>query len=205
MRVSSQKSSAAAEPRAPQRERGRARVAALLAAATEVFAEKGYDAATMTEIAARARASIGSLYQFFPTKELLAEALHAANAEALTAMLEELGPRLAGQPAEVLADVLFGEFSSFLATHPAFVALADRRSIDPKRKKATRQVLRGQIVKLLTAAKPPVPRQRAQVLAIVILHLLRVAVAIEGEADLDGRSAVLDEIRLMLGHHLSGR
>ena len=203
--MSSQKSSAVAEPRAPQRERGRARVAALLAAATAVFAEKGYEAATMTEIAARARASIGSLYQFFPTKELLAEALHAANAEALAALLDALAPRLAGKPAEALADILFGEFSSFLAGHPAFVALGDRRGIDPKRKKATRQVLRGQIVKLLTAAKPPVPRQRAQALAIVVLHLLRVAVATEGEADLEGRGAVLDEIRLMLKHHLAGR
>lgn len=200
----SQKSSAVG-PRAPQRERGRARVAALLAAATAVFAEKGYDAATMTEIAARAGASIGSLYQFFSTKELLAEALHAANADALTALLEALAPRLAGKPPEALAEVLFGEFSGFLAEHPAFVALADRRSIDPKRKKATRQKLRGEIVKLLTATKPPVPRPQAQALAIVILHLLRVAVAIEGEADLEGRGAVLDEIRLMLKHHLAGR
>ncbi|MBS0533344.1 MAG: TetR/AcrR family transcriptional regulator [Proteobacteria bacterium] len=201
----SQKSSATIAARAPQRERGRARVAALLGAATAVFADKGYDAATMTEIAARAGASIGSLYQFFPTKELIAEALHAANADALVALLEALAPRLAGKPAEALADILFGEFSGFLAEHPAFVALADRRSIDPKRKKATRQKLRGEIVKLLAAAKPPVPRPRAQALAIVILHLLRVAVAIEGEADLEGRAAVLDEIRLMLGHHLSGR
>jgi AcrR family transcriptional regulator len=36
-------------------------VAALIAAASAVFLEKGYDAATMTEIAARAGASIGSL------------------------------------------------------------------------------------------------------------------------------------------------
>src|SRR5690242_11075089 len=124
MRMPSQKSSAVTGARAPQRERGRARVAALLAAATAVIAEKGYDAATMTEIAARAGASIGSLYQFFPTKELIAEALHAANADALVALLEALAPRLAGKPAEALADILFGEFSGFLAEHPAFVALA---------------------------------------------------------------------------------
>lgn len=201
----SQKSSVATEPRMPRRERGRARVAALLMAATDVFAEKGYDAATMTEIAAQAGASIGSLYQFFPTKELLAEALHASNADALAAMLEALAPRLAGKPADALADVLFAEFSRFLSAHPAFVALAERRSIDPKRKKATRQKLRGQIVELLMAAKPAVPRPRAQALAIVVLHLLRVAVAIESETDLDGRSAVFDEMRLMLKHHLSGR
>ena len=36
----------------------------LLAAAAEVFAGKGFDAATMTEIAAQSESSIGSLYQF---------------------------------------------------------------------------------------------------------------------------------------------
>ena len=68
------------------RRRGRERVAALLAAAATVFAERGYEAATMTEVAARAGASIGSLYQFFPTKELLAEG-QMPN--------EQLGPMLA--------------------------------------------------------------------------------------------------------------
>jgi len=40
--------------RAPKRARGKQRVAELLQAAAEVFAEKGYEATTMTEIAARA-------------------------------------------------------------------------------------------------------------------------------------------------------
>src|SRR5262249_19964005 len=77
MRKSSQMSSSRgkATARAPQRERGKRRVAALLKAAASSFAEKGYDAVTMTEVAARARAPIGSLYQFFPSKEALADAL----------------------------------------------------------------------------------------------------------------------------------
>ncbi len=157
--------------RAPQRERGRARVAALMAAAAEVFAENGYDAATMTEIAARAGASIGSLYQFFPTKELIAEALHA-------------------------------QYSGFRATHPAFVVLADRRDIDKKRKKKTRARLRGQIAALLAQAAPPIAPARAEALAVIVLHLLRSAVAIAGEDDLPNRNAVLDELRGMLRQHL---
>jgi AcrR family transcriptional regulator len=39
-------------------------VAALLDAAGSGFADRGFDGATMTEIAARAGASIGLLYQF---------------------------------------------------------------------------------------------------------------------------------------------
>ena len=53
----------------PKRERGKQRVAALMDAGAELFAEKGYEATTMTEIASRAGAAIGSLYQFFPSKE----------------------------------------------------------------------------------------------------------------------------------------
>src|ERR1700744_2850525 len=59
----------------PQRSHGKARVAAVLEAAAAVIAEEGYDAATMAQIAARARSPIGSLYRFFPNKEILAEAL----------------------------------------------------------------------------------------------------------------------------------
>ena len=78
--MSSQKSTAiaakpAVEARAPKRERGKQRVAALMDSGAAVIAERGYGAATMTEIAARAGASIGSLYQFFPSKEVLADAL----------------------------------------------------------------------------------------------------------------------------------
>lgn len=189
--------------RAPQRERGRARVAALLAAATGVFAEKGYDAATMTEIAARAGASIGSLYQFFPTKELIADALHAANSEDLSRMLSELGARDAGKPGAVLVDTLFRDLSDFLTTHPAFVVLADWRGIDPKRKKQTRRRLRAQIADLLAQADPPVASRRAEALAVVVLHLMRSAVAIAGEPDLPIRAAVLDELRTMLRRHLA--
>jgi AcrR family transcriptional regulator len=77
----------------PKRERGKQRVAALIDAGAELFAEKGYGATTMTEIASRAGAAIGSLYQFFPSKEALAEALFnrfAERAAAAFARVEEL-------------------------------------------------------------------------------------------------------------------
>ena len=48
-----------ADARAPQRQRGRLRVAAILEAGAEAFREKGYDAVTMTEIAARSGATFG--------------------------------------------------------------------------------------------------------------------------------------------------
>jgi len=49
--------------RAPQQPRGELRLAQLLQAAASLLSEVGYDAATMTGIASRAQASIGTLYQ----------------------------------------------------------------------------------------------------------------------------------------------
>src|SRR3984893_8176245 len=61
--------------RIPIQERGEKRVAGLLEAAAAIFAEVGFEAATMRDIAERAGASIGSLYQFFPNKEVVAQAI----------------------------------------------------------------------------------------------------------------------------------
>ena len=64
-----------AKRRALSRNRGERRVAEVLEAAAAVIAEVGYETATMTEMAERAGASIGALYQYFPNKEAIARAL----------------------------------------------------------------------------------------------------------------------------------
>src|ERR1700722_17154704 len=69
----------------PQRDVGRQRVAELLQAAAAVFQGRGFEAATMAEIAAQADAKIGSLYRFFPNKDAVADALMRRYAEALRA------------------------------------------------------------------------------------------------------------------------
>jgi AcrR family transcriptional regulator len=57
------------------RRRKDARPAELLDAALDVFAEKGFAAARMEDIAARAGAAKGTIYLYFPSKEAVFEAL----------------------------------------------------------------------------------------------------------------------------------
>ncbi|HVZ01057.1 MAG TPA: TetR family transcriptional regulator [Dongiaceae bacterium] len=193
--------------KAPRRRRGRDRVAALMAAARAVFLEKGTEAATMTEIAAQAGAAIGSLYQFFPTKEALAEAVHLEEAEAMLASLAALRTAMAERPgrrpdAGALADRLFRLMVDFLDAHPVFIVLADRRSIDPKRKQAVRRRLRGEVAALFALAEPKVAPARIEAMAVLIPHLMRVVVALRGESELANRARVIDELRAMLVAHL---
>jgi AcrR family transcriptional regulator len=72
--------------RVPQQDRGQRRVERILDAAAEVIAEVGVEAATTNAIAARADTSVGSLYQFFPNKDAIVQALAARYVEQLRAL-----------------------------------------------------------------------------------------------------------------------
>ncbi len=168
-----------------------------------MFSEKGYEAATMTEIAARAGASIGSLYQFFPTKELLARALHEAYLADLSSMLEGLRQEVLGQNAADMADRLFDRLLAFLAERPAFSALAERRDIDKEQKRKTGAVMREQIAGLLASTSQPFPEARREAMAAVVLQLMKAAVSLSSEDDADRRRAVQFELLQMLKGHLN--
>jgi len=201
--MASQSSSEKPVVKTPRLERGRARVAALMAAGAEIFAEKGYDAATMTEVAARAGASIGSLYQFFPTKPLLAQALHDDLLEKMTALLEAVRAEGAGKPAAAAVQDLFDRVGDFLEAHPAFATLAERRDIDKERKRQARARLRGLIAGLLTGAEPPMPAARAEAAAVIVLHLIRAAVMLKESDEAPARDAALAEMRRMLAAYFA--
>jgi AcrR family transcriptional regulator len=64
------------EPRKPPvQKRSKATVDEILAAAAQVFEARGYAAGTTNRIAERAGVSIGTLYQYFPSKDAIAVAL----------------------------------------------------------------------------------------------------------------------------------
>ncbi|BCM22314.1 TetR/AcrR family transcriptional regulator [Mesorhizobium sp. J8] len=187
------------QPRAPQQKRGRDRVAALMAAASDLFVEKGFDATTMTEIAAKAGAAIGTLYLFFPTKQAMAQAILAQNAEALSAELDDLRDRTQGMTAAEIADRLFARLGAFMAGHPAYSALLDLPGDDGWRR-AMRGRRRNQIATLFAAADPPLPPGQAERLAVIVPQLMRIPLTLIGEKRL--RDGVLEELRLMLSRHL---
>ena len=78
--------------RIPRQSRSRATVDAILEAAARVLEQDGYERANVNRVAALAGVSVGSLYQYFPTKQALA----AGVARQLSArMLETFGHDLA--------------------------------------------------------------------------------------------------------------
>ena len=201
MREASQKSSEALKTRTPKRQRGHERVVILLEAAAKVFARKGYDAATMTEIAAEAHSSIGSLYQFFPTKPLLAEALHIERLERLKAGLRDMAERSTGLSAADSGEAIFDALSAFMDEYPEFSVLAGRRDIPKERKARSRAELKELIAGILRQAQPPISDDIA-LMSGIVLELLRIVVAVAAEPDAAEDRRVAGELRLMLRKRL---
>ena len=75
----------------PRQERSKATVETILAATARVLVKKGFDGLTTNAVAEAAGVSIGSLYQYFPSKEALVAALIEQHIEEMNAaILHEL-------------------------------------------------------------------------------------------------------------------
>ncbi|NPT64265.1 TetR family transcriptional regulator [Paraburkholderia sp. RL16-012-BIC-B] len=207
MSMASQKSTAilsagSGQAKSPQRARGHARVAALLEAASIEFAEKGYDGATMTAIAARAGSSIGSLYQFFPTKDQIAGALVENYLNMLAETFRKLSEAAPTLDLSLLASRLTRTFLKFRETHPAFVALVETYSYALPGTVSIRERLRGEIESVLAAVAPHLAPAEITVRAAVIQQIMKGAVAINGDTSIAGRKAAIDELEGLMQHYL---
>jgi AcrR family transcriptional regulator len=181
--------------RAPKRLRGQQRVAELLQAGMAVFAEKGYEAATMTEIAARAGAPIGSLYQFFPTKDAIADTLIERYIALLEDELELLRTRAPDMDTATLVENLFALLRSNPRELAAALPLVEERMDERTRRSKFRRVLRKRIADILRVRTPTLSSEQARDMAIVVLQLMKAADTLSAEDGLTGRVAALCDLR----------
>src|SRR6516165_11432916 len=72
----------------PRQERSQVTVEAILDATARVLCTIGYDRASTNRIALAAGVSVGSLYQYFPSKEALVAALVERHVEQMTSLVK---------------------------------------------------------------------------------------------------------------------
>ena len=188
--------------REPKRQRGRLRVAAIMQAGAELFSEKGYDAATMTEIAARSRTAIGSLYRFFPSKESLADVLLLAYARHSLELLAELQGRAAELSLEDLAGALVDYKLALQARRSLAVTLVDARGGSPDIRGQFRKAMRDELGKVLRLALEGLDLEKSQAMAAVILHVLKAVPGALAEED-TLRGQLLAELREIVRAYLA--
>jgi AcrR family transcriptional regulator len=98
----------------PKQARARATREAILAAAAQILVQEGLEAATTNYIAQRAGVSIGSLYQYFPSKEAVIFALVERHVQKMQRQLEET---IAEHGAAPLEEIVPTYVKAMLAAH----------------------------------------------------------------------------------------
>jgi AcrR family transcriptional regulator len=174
----------------------------LLDAAAEVFAEAGYTAATTNAIAARATASPGTLYQFFPNKEAMAEAL-------ADRYLRELGdicaPDAGRLPTAEMTDRLIDPLMAFGVANPGFVALFVGPQGSDKLAPSAQQVYEAVLVQfdaLLESAAPGLPPARRLRCAQVAVQVIKSMLPLLVPAASSERAALAGELKLVVAGYL---
>ncbi len=157
------------------RRRGHLRVAAILDAAASLFAERGFDATTMTAVAEQSATAIGSLYRFFPTKQALADILLERHLERLQAALTEVAS-LASEPdmdAATVADALLRFREKLGVERAAAASLVDSGSVTTMRRSAIRSAMRERIREIVQCFAPGLGTEAADAKAFVLLLLIK--------------------------------
>jgi AcrR family transcriptional regulator len=185
----------------PQRSTGKRRVAELLRAGADVFAERGFEAATMAEIAARAGAQIGSLYRFFPNKDALADALIRRYREVVDAAFALTDSRVGSSTVEEFADDLLSVFAGVRDDSPAIVALLDARSdANAWRGEFHERSLRA-VVASLKLREPKLGDAEAHDMAVVLLQNMKTLKSL----DVDRNAGAIAELRSMTALYLRSK
>ena len=109
---------------AHRQKRGLIRVEEILTAAGTLFADRGFDNVTTNMIAAGAGVSPGSLYQFFPNKEAIAQAFAADATQHLHLVYDEvLSPEVITLPLKDFVEIFVDRLVAFNRKFPGYLAL----------------------------------------------------------------------------------
>lgn len=110
--------------RQPRQARSQERVNQILDVAEQLFITEGYNATTTNAIATRAKISIGSLYQFFPDKAAILQALARRYTALLHQRFAELDANEITQlPLKTYIEQIIDATDQFFSDYPGYHAI----------------------------------------------------------------------------------
>ena len=190
--------------RIPQQERGERRMAEILEAASQVIASAGYEGATMTAIAERAQASIGTLYEYFPNKEAVALALKLQYGSEIEERWQQLESRAKNLSSEQLAEQIIEITVAIMTEKPAYIPLMTVH-LNFKRDPAARHRLREKLAASFREKCPALPEEEAFQIANVTVQTVKGLNTLYAEAKTKDRPDIVNEFKLLLEAYLSSR
>jgi AcrR family transcriptional regulator len=192
--------------RVPTQERSKKRVERIIEAASHVFAEEGYEAATMEGIAARAETSIGSIYQFFPNKLSLFDALAHRYHDKLRGFFDLLlAPPLLDRPWPEILETGIDALVLFHAQEPGFravwVSLNLTAEVVTEGEAINRDFAR-RIEGVLAAKLPGLPAETRPVVATMMVEILTAMLIVSARRP-DEAGPLMTQTKALLQRYLA--
>ena len=188
----------------PKQSRSKGLVDTIVTAATRILTSEGYEQATTNKVAEKAGVSIGSLYQYFPSKEALIAAVldraierHTRKIEAEIARIKD---RSLDEAVRLIVEAAFDLYSGNRGFFRVMFVQAPRLE-------RVQNILRARkhIAKLLTTMlsergiRPPRPELALFVLINAVVGVLQMAVY-DPPAEASRAEIVRELTRLVLGY-----
>lgn len=191
--------------RVPAQARSKERVERILEAAARVIAAEGLDAATMEGIAAEADTSIGSIYQFFPNKVAVFNAVAERYMEKARAFFDAVasGPLL-DRPWPEILEASIDAFAAFHENEPGFravwVGLNLNEEVVTSGEALNREIAK-RIEAVFAAKLPRLPAKSRPLVATMVVEVFSAMLVISARRPTE-RSAMLEETKTLLRRYL---
>jgi AcrR family transcriptional regulator len=192
--------------RQPQQKRSQERVARILDAAAIVFDEVGFEAATTHAIAARANTAVGSLYQFFPDKQAIFNALELRHVERVYLMWDKLmRPEVIQLPFPQFIHTLIAQVEQ-LFTNPTSRIVFAQFFTSPKIFKNIDANFTQEVIefaaKLFKMRNPALTEHRSLNLAEIVVHSSNTLILLSLKTDRAHAKEIIAEIENLLQAYL---
>jgi AcrR family transcriptional regulator len=191
--------------RIPVQGRSVARVQRMLDACAELVDEVGYEGLTTTLLAERAGVAIGSVYQFFPDKRAIVQALTSRNLEGY---LQRLAGRFREESFDHWWDGVDAAIDEYIAMHrsvPGFRALhfgdvVDVHLLDEERD--NNAVIADRLAELLLGQFGAADSPRLRFALAIAVEAADSLIKLAFRRHPDGDEAVLDEAKALIREYL---
>jgi len=191
---------------AHRQKRGLFRVEEILAAAGTLFAERGYDNVTTNMIAARAGVSPGSLYQFFPNKEAIAQAFAADATGHLHRMYDTLlSSEVTTLPLGDFVAIFVERLVAFNRSFPGYLALEVGATLSSPLALALADFRQGLLARqdaILAAYWPPSTGEQRRLPLLVSYRLFLALLPLALQGDEEQQHAIMREMKGVLSLYL---
>jgi AcrR family transcriptional regulator len=194
--------------REPTQERSRERVARILDATAAILDEHGLEAVNTNAIAKRARVPVGSVYQFFPNRDAILEALAEAGLAKLDAhFVPLLASAKKSADARAIVRAVLRALRDAYVSIPGLAALVGSTSGHPKLERiygANNALVASHVRAMLLHVNPALKKRAAPAATVVVetadaivRHWLRAR--LRGDAP---GNATIEELEDMLATYL---